>query len=80
MENTNIITRTYSLSLFEGFLVEIEETESEYAAYLYHEEYGIKMLMYGMPKEQQGKSEFMEIVEYSVDDYIEVYVDEYMDD
>lgn len=80
MKKTNIITETYRLSLFDGFLVEIEETESEYAAYLYHEEYGIKMLMYGMPKEQQSKAEFMEIVEYSVDDYIQCYVEEYMDD
>lgn len=80
MKKTNIKTATFELDQFSDFLVEIEETATDYNAFLYHKEYAIKSLMFGMPKEQQSKKCFMQLVEYNAPDYISIYISEFMDE
>lgn len=70
-----ITTQTYSTK--KGFLVDIvtKSLKYEYEAWIYHEEYGIKDLMFGVPTEQQTYEEFLEIVFNNIDEYINYYVD-----
>ena len=71
-----IKTTTYRTA-YKGFLVDIVQNEEGTAAWLYHEDYGIKMLMFG----EDGTSwqDFTEIVEANLPIEVGVYKDLYMD-
>ena len=57
------------------FNIEIVKEEKDVTeAWLYHKNYGIKSLMFGLT----GKVHVMEIVEPNLPDYVESYIDEYM--
>lgn len=53
------------------YLVDIVTTPTTYEAWICHKGYGTKNLMFGMPKDQQTRFEFMQIVEANIDDYKE---------
>ena len=76
MKKTPITTTTYE---HRGFLVDIVTTGETYEAWLSREEYGVKSLMFGVPKEQQSLDEFLEIVEANLYEYEEGYDREYAD-
>ncbi len=59
--------------------IEIVIDDEDYEAWLWHKDYGIKSLMFGCPKEQQDYDYFLELVEFSIPDYIEGYLEEYGD-
>lgn len=75
---SNYKTEAYSFGV--DFIVDIVETTDCYEAYLYEKHCSIKDLIFGMPKEQQSKKEFINIVEANLlnDNYINDYKEEFM--
>ena len=71
MKKTNIETTTFIFT--KEYLIDIVETDENYEAYIYTKHDGIKMLMFGCPKEQQTEEEFFELVKGTVDEYIAEY-------
>ena len=51
-------TKTYNVG--QGYKVDVVETPIGYEAWLYHQDKGIKDLMFGVPEEQQTMKEFLE--------------------
>lgn len=60
------------------FFVDVNTLPENYEAWIYHKEYGVKMLMFGMPKYQQSYEEFLELVDDDAATYIDNYSQEYM--
>ena len=87
----DIKTKTYEVEheLYNGFMVDIVESEELFEAYLYHKNYGVKMSVFGTMKEAYkeyyGKPEtlngFSELVESVLknDNYIPMYISRYID-
>ena len=65
-----------------GFFVDIVENTREkvHRAYIYHENYGIKSLMFGCPASTTKHHDFFEMVVAGIEEYKEDYINEYMDD
>ena len=78
MDMTNIKTETYRID--GKWLVDIQTKDDTYYAYLWHERYGIKDLMFGCPVKQQSYEEFISLVEANFEDYKDIYIDEFMDE
>lgn len=49
--------------------IDIVESRDTYEAWLQHRRFGVSELMFGMPKEQQTRDEFMECVSAVLPDY-----------
>ena len=69
----------------EGFYVEItpaiSEKEKMYQFYLCHEDYGIKTYMYGLLlKHIESEEHIISIISNTIDDYIDAYRDEFIQD
>lgn len=77
MRMTGIKTDTYTID--DKWMVDIQTTETEYMAYIWHEDYGVKNLMFGGLIEQNYYEEFLEIVEANFDDYKAIYIEEVFD-
>lgn len=73
----DIDTVTYEAG--DGFLVDIVETNSEYSAYIYHEEYGVKVLMFGVPYLSCDRDQFIDAVESALPTYKNSFLEEYGD-
>lgn len=71
MKKTEIKTTTYSYT--KEYLVDVVETDEDYEAYIYTAENVFKLLMFGCPKEQQTKSEFLDVVDANMDEFITEY-------
>lgn len=68
----------YKLEYDNGFVIEISYGENDYVDfYLFHKRYGIKMHMFGIKQENYNR--LKEIAENNIDDYIEIYKEEYME-
>lgn len=78
MKKTEIKTTTYSY--VKEYLVDIVETENDYEAYVYSKDNCYKIFMFGCPKEQQTKDEFIDMVKASMDDFISDYEHEIYED
>ena len=70
-------TTTYKYN--DAYLVDITFDGETYGAWIYHKDYGIKDLMFGMPAKQQSFTAFISIVEANVADYIEDYAEHFED-
>lgn len=81
---------TYYYSCRDGFYVQIELDKEDdqgkiYNCCLWHKDYGTKTFMCGIPRFQKGKdtpyqrSEIEEIIEASLDDDIDSYIEEVFD-
>lgn len=79
MEKKNFKIETFE---FESWIVDIVTTDTNYEAWIYRSEYGVKMLMFGMPKEQQSYDEFIDIVEGNLEtnEYQSMYLYDYCSD
>lgn len=68
---------------YEGFIIECFEEPVRgcisYVAYLSHPDYGVKKFMFGLSPEQTSFDGFIEVVENSIDEYIEIYKEDYFD-
>ena len=67
------------------FFVEITVSHDDYEAWIRHKDYGVAQLMFGIPKYEDGNhtksyGQFKEIVIKNLDEYIELYREEYMND
>lgn len=62
-----------------GFYVEIWVKPMEFDAWLSHAKYGVKSYMFGSPVDNTSFEEFKDMVEANIDEYIEYYENEYMD-
>lgn len=60
-----------------NYLYYIFEDSENYYSYIQNKHYGVLMLAYGMPKEQQTLEEFMNC--YNLDGLIQEYQQEYED-
>lgn len=81
LKKTDWITSTYTFT--GGFMVDIVENSDSWECYLYHELYGIKSSMFGIPKGSyvSDLAGVEELVAANLIDqpYIELYREEYMD-
>ena len=79
MKKLDITIDTYEYK--DGFRVEIylEPSDNTWESFLYHVDYGIKMGMFGWSAEDDTKDVFTDFVIDSVDEYIRIYKEEYMD-
>lgn len=73
----NLLRETYEHN---GYIIETYAGSGVYEAWLCNPAYGVKMLMFGVPQEQQPYEEFVNIVFANAEDYIETYKAEYEDE
>ena len=80
MKKLAYATETYE-TMIPGFIVDIVSKPDMYEAWLYHEKYGVKSMMFGMDKENISHDPFLEIVfcTLSESDYYLGYAEDYMD-
>lgn len=78
MKSFNKEITVYSLGRpFKGFYVEAHKEKDAIELYLYHKDYGIKELMFGIhPNEPKRMIELL--INANVEDYIGIYADAYM--
>lgn len=67
---TYSVTRTYCIDIQ---MVNIDEPDETYEAWLYHPDVGVKMFMFGVPTSQQSYDEFVAEVEDEWSSYITDY-------
>ena len=60
-----------------GFIIEANKGEEVTDFYIYHKDYGVKMLMFGLCNYDTSEQE--EILYTSASRYMDIYKDEYMD-
>ena len=82
MIQANYITTTYN---YDGkYLVDIivKKDEQCYEAWLYNKDYGVKDLMFGVPMDENTKSEreFLTLVLNNIQEHINLYEEEYEDE
>lgn len=78
----NIITQTYE---YGDWRVDVVDHDDQYEAYLYHPDFGVKDMMFGVPKSQElpeGKMNlelFLKLVEANLENqgYIFHYIEDY---
>ena len=84
INKTDIKTDTYKVDSG-GFRVDIVDEWDTYYAFLYHNDYGTKELMFGLPKYQPAQDkhytydEIVNIVEANLDQHIPIYMEEQRD-
>lgn len=81
LKETKSKTKTYEYR--DGFLVDLVDNGKEIEAYLYHKDYSIKNLIFGLRKEDvNSEEELKEIITANLtnDTYIEKYTEQYMED
>lgn len=59
-------------------LIDIEQTVKTISAWIYVENYGVKMFMFGMDRNAVTLGEFIQIVEANAPEYIGIYHDLYI--
>ena len=79
MELTPTIIKSETYKAIDGFLIDIEDDGECYNAYLWHENMGVKDLMFGVFKESHSKSDFIDLVIANFEDYRTLYEEDYMD-
>ena len=63
----------------DDYYIDIVHLHGYYESWVYHEGYGIKMLMFGMPTSDISKKEFVDLAFSKIDEYIRDYKSEYED-
>lgn len=73
--------KTETFDVGEGYLMDVITMPSNemYEAWIYHKDYGIKSLMFGISQNDMTYEEFIETAYCNTDDYISFYEEEYMD-
>lgn len=78
MEYKNTInTTTYDAG--DGFLVDIVTTPTKLESWLYHKDYGVKTLMFGMMCDDINYDEYRDCVEAALSEYKVTYREEVME-
>ena len=79
---TNRKTITYAAKE-EGFYIDVTEGKECIEGWIYHEDYGIKMLIFGMPGRIEDDKRLLEmiiILSGKEREYIKIYREEYIDE
>ena len=76
MVKANVFTENFDTE-YAGFLVDIVETDTDFEAWIYQKQNGVKMFMFGMPQEQQSKEVCLAVVKSTLSEYIRLYLDKY---
>lgn len=81
MKSFNKEITVYSLgSPFKGFCVEAHEVKDTTELYLYHKNYGIKSLMFGvLTNSIKSEWELRDLIASNIENHIDIYQDVYMD-
>lgn len=61
------------------FRIDIVEKKSEYEAWLYHKDYGVKNFMFGSGKQIETFDSFVDLVEANLATYKRIYKDEHFE-
>ncbi|MBR4022743.1 MAG: hypothetical protein IKI94_09200 [Ruminococcus sp.] len=76
--NINKYVKTITVyTLPSGFIIEADKCEEVTDFYIYHKDYGIKMLMFGLCNDDTAEQE--EILYVNAPQYMDIYKDKYMD-
>lgn len=66
--------------IFDGFCVEAHEVKDTTELYLYHNNYGIKSLMFGvLTNSIKSEWELRDLIASNIENHIDIYQDVYMD-
>ena len=72
-------TYTYTIENGRGFLLDVVSTEDAFEAWLYHEQYGIKDMMFGLLKSKTPSlQEALDVIEPNLHEYISDYASVHM--
>lgn len=77
MTKTDIKTTTYRLN--EGYMVDVVDMGMQYAAWFYHNGYGVKMLMFEIDKSNESYESFLDLVKRNIPTEKKVYRELYLD-
>ena len=83
LESVNRTTETFALhenGFIDGFFLDITDNGTVFESWLYHEDYGIKTMLFGVSKEETTQEEFERLVQANLPHYIADYIDDYMGD
>ena len=69
----------YQTNEYPGYIIEVIEVAEIYEAWLSHEDYGVKSLMFGLLKKDVSFEKMIEITEGNLGLHIELYNDDYVD-
>ena len=69
------LTVTYEVK--DNYFLDLVTKEDSYEAWIYNSQYGIKTMIYGVPRYQNTKEEFLEILEETIDEDINFYKENY---
>ncbi len=56
-----------------GFNVDVVTERGKHAAWIYHQGYGVKEFMFGVPEERYSRDEFLALVEENYETYARQY-------
>lgn len=73
---TNLIPTTYDAG--DGFRIDVVSDPKEHEIWIYHKDYAVKMLMFGIPTDQQY-GDLIKILEANMEEYKDIYKKEYFD-
>lgn len=73
LKPAKIKTMSFYVDQKDGFILEVVETKTMYEAWIYHADYGVKKLMFGLMKEDTTFNDFIETATANITDYIERY-------
>ena len=76
IEIKNDIIKKYS---YIDYVVYVKEVLDSYEFYLQKESYGVIDLMFGVMKEDYSLKEIENLIESNIEDYIEIYKQDYED-
>lgn len=65
---------------FDGFCIEILKDEDMIEIFLYHKQYGIKSLMFGLNKTFENELNLYNIIANNIEEEIAMYAEKFMDD
>lgn len=72
------LSHTYSIE-YKGFIIECFEDDGIYESWLYHPGYGVKSFMFGNDAKTITFTEYTKQVEYVIDEYIDIYKENYIE-
>lgn len=64
--------------IMKDYFVQVEDNNEIIEFYLYHKDYGVKTLMFGMPKKEV--SDIRQIILDNAEDYILDYIEKYIEE
>lgn len=65
--------------IHDDFFIDVVEVNDTFECWLYHKSVGVKDLMFGLPTTDMDKRKFINLALSQVDEYIDLYIEEYME-